>query len=51
MTRSFTTNGAIGVVSPRDMSAICVFHSSLPVTASTATVCPSSRLYTIFPSA
>src|SRR5207249_9782170 len=26
-------------------------HSSLPVAAATATVCPSSRLYTILPSA
>ena len=44
MTRSLVTSGAIGVVSPSDMSAIWVTHSSRPVFASTATVCPSSRL-------
>ena len=38
------SNGAIGVVSPSCRLAICVFHSSLPLVASTATVCPSSRL-------
>src|SRR5437762_785122 len=49
-TRCFTTRGATGVVSPCERSAILVFHSSLPVAAATATVCPSSRLYTILPS-
>src|SRR6266550_9285158 len=44
ITRLRATNGAIGVVSPCCMSAICVFHSSRPETASTATVCPSSTL-------
>ena len=34
----------MGVVSPAARSATLVFHNSLPVAASTATVCPSSRL-------
>ena len=50
-TRSFTTSGAIGVVSPRSRSAIFVFQSSRPLAVSTATVWPSSRLNTILPSA
>jgi hypothetical protein len=44
ITLFFTTIGAIVIVSPRLMSPIFVFHNSVPVAASTATVCPSSRL-------
>src|SRR5881396_842711 len=44
ITRLPATNGAIGVVSPCCMSPIWVFHTSRPEIASTATVCPSSRL-------
>jgi hypothetical protein len=38
ITRSFTTSGAMVVVSPSLTSAIRVFHSSRPELASTATV-------------
>src|SRR5256886_13557213 len=44
ITRRFTMNGATGVVSPCDRSAIFVCHSSLPVAVSIATVRPSNRL-------
>ena len=44
MTCPFTTIGAIVIVSPLPSCPICVRQSSFPVAASTATVCPSSRL-------
>jgi hypothetical protein len=51
MTRFFTTSGAIVSVSPTSSSATFVFHTCLPVDASTAMVYPSSWLKTILPSA
>jgi hypothetical protein len=50
-TLPWTTNGAIVVVAPCAGFAILVRHSSLPVPASMATVCPSSTVNTSLPSA
>src|ERR1043165_3944966 len=47
----FTISGAIVLVSPRLISPSLVFHISLPLLASTATVCTSRVLKTILPSA
>jgi hypothetical protein len=47
----FTTSGAIVIVSPRLMSPTRVRQISRPVATSTATVCASSVLRKILPSA
>ena len=43
-TLPLTTSGAMVIDSPMLMSPSCVFQTSLPVLASTATVCTSSVL-------
>ena len=47
---SLTTRPAIVIVSPRNGSAFLTFHSSSPLSASSAMTCPSSVVIRIRPS-